>query len=108
MPTDCTADPNADGTITVRWKGPLANQTFFTVWRRAYSGPTPPLNALPFTQLAAIAARGFIDSSVPTGVSTVEYQVRAQRGTAASAPAIATALFGSTAQGGGGGLSLAA
>ncbi len=87
----------------------LARQsTIFTVWRRAYTGPTPPLSALPFAQLGAIARQSYIDTTIASGVSTAECQVRAQRGVAVSQPAIATVLFGSAAQGGVGGLSLAA
>ena len=80
-PTNVVADPNADGTITVTWKGSLASRTFFTVWRKSGSG-----SSTNFTQVTAVAAHKFIDNEVPGGFSTISYYVRAQRDLALSAP----------------------
>lgn len=77
-PTDLSADPNADGTVTLRWKGSVANHTFFTVWRK-------PAGAAAFTQIGSVAAKAFVDASVPAGVPSVAYVVRAQRGMQVSA-----------------------
>jgi hypothetical protein len=98
-PTDLSAAPNADGTITLKWKGSVANQTFFTVWRKVGTSGA-------WTQIGSLAKRKFIDAAVPapTGPgagTTVFYNLRAQRGTAVSAPSDTTTVqFGS--QGGDG------
>ncbi len=102
-PTDLSADPNADGTITLKWKGSVASQTFFTVWRRV--GATGP-----FVQIGSLASKKFIDDGVPPPSSPagtqVFYNVRSQRGTAFSAPSDTTMVqFG---VGGGDGLAEAA
>ena len=60
-------------------EGSLAKQTFYTVWRRA--GTTGG-----FTQIGSVAAKRFIDQTVPGGVGSVSYYLRAQRGNAVSAP----------------------
>ncbi len=84
VPTEVFADPNADGTVTVKWKGTTANGQFFSVWRRVGEGGT-------WTHLSSIAGRGrsFIDTSVPNPFTTqgasLFYMVLAQRGTETSA-----------------------
>lgn len=72
VPTDVIADPNADGTVTIKWKGSTANQTFFSVWRRVG-------NSTQWTQIGSVATKSFIDASVPAGSPTVTYFIRAQR-----------------------------
>lgn len=73
------ADPNADGSITIRWKGSTANGQFFTIWRRVGDNGS-------WTQIGSIAgrARSFDDTTVPNPVSTngatLFYMVRGQRG----------------------------
>lgn len=71
-PANVTADPNADGTVTVKWVGSTANQTFFTIWRRVGNSTT-------WAQLASVATKSFIDTTVPAGTPSVTYFVRAQR-----------------------------
>jgi hypothetical protein len=78
-PTDVTADPNADGTVTIKWKGSTAYQTFFTVWRRVG-------NSTQWLQIGSVATKSFVDASVPPGSPTVTYALRAQRNTQVSAP----------------------
>lgn len=91
-PTDVSADPNADGTVTVSWKGSLAHQTFYTVWRK-------PAGAAAFTQVASISAKTFTDPTVPAGVASIAYVVRAQRGLLVSANSDETVVnFGGSAQ----------
>lgn len=80
IPADLVADPNADGSVTLKWKGSTGNQTFFSVWRKSN---TP--NAQ-FTQIGAVAAKSFIDVSAPAGVPGVTYAVRAHRTTQGSLP----------------------
>lgn len=76
-PTDVVGDPNADGTVTLKWKGSTASQTFFTVWRRTGSNTT-------WVQVGAVASKTFIDATVPAGTPSVRYYVRAQRNTEVS------------------------
>lgn len=76
-PTMVTGDPNADGTVTLKWEGSTANQTFFTVWRKVG-------NNTQFFQVGAIATKKFVDDSVPSGTPNVTYFVRAQRNSEAS------------------------
>lgn len=72
VPTDLVGDPNADGTVTLRWKGSTANQTFFSIWRRVGNNTT-------WMQIGAVATKTFIDATVPGGTPSVRYYVRAQR-----------------------------
>lgn len=71
-PTSVIADPNADGTVTIKWKGSTANQTFFSVWRRVG-------NSTQWTQIGSVATKSFIDATVPAGSPTATYFIRAQR-----------------------------
>jgi len=72
IPTDLVGDPNADGTVTLRWKGTTSNQTFFSIWRRTGNNTT-------WMQIGAVATKTFIDATVPGGTPSVRYYVRAQR-----------------------------
>ncbi|QQS09697.1 MAG: hypothetical protein IPK69_03495 [Phycisphaerales bacterium] len=80
-PTDLVGDPNADGTVTLNWKGSTANQTFFTIWRRIGTSTT-------WTQVGAVASKTFIDATAPAGVASVRYTVRAQRNNQVSAQSV--------------------
>lgn len=82
-PTDLVADPNADGTISLKWKGSVANSTFFSVWRKLGSSPT-------WTNIGSTAVKTFQDSSVPgTPVpASITYAVRSQRNNEVSAPSV--------------------
>ncbi len=79
-PEDFTADPAADGTISLKWKGSLRFSTFFSIFRR---GP----GEANFTQIATVAAKSFIDTAPPAPKGpeqanrSVDYLVRAQRQT---------------------------
>lgn len=72
VPTDVVGDPNADGTVTLQWKGSTANQTFFSIFRRTGNNTT-------WSQIGAVATKTFIDATVPGGTPSVRYYVRAQR-----------------------------
>ncbi|XVJ60354.1 MAG: hypothetical protein HEQ23_13550 [Tepidisphaera sp.] len=90
-PTDVVGDPNADGTVTIRWKGSTANQTFFTIWRRVGNLPQ-------WFQIGSVALKSFRDDTVPAGVPSVSYVIRAQRNNAVSAASDeATVNFGGAA-----------
>jgi hypothetical protein len=96
-PTMVTADPSADGTVTIRWKGSLANATFFTLWRRIGSAGAP-------VRLASLAAKAFTDTTVPspalTGAAQLQYFVRAHRAAAASGPSNTTTVSYGAGDGG--------
>jgi hypothetical protein len=78
-PTALDATMNADGTITLKWKGVLAARQFFSIWRQLPGQNAP-------TQIGSIAAKSFIDTSVPRGLTQVVYSVRAHRDTLVSEP----------------------
>ncbi len=78
-PTALDATMNADGTITLKWKGVLAARQFFSIWRQLPGQNSP-------TQIGSIAAKSFIDTSVPRGLTQVVYSVRAHRDTLVSEP----------------------
>lgn len=84
-PTNLVADPAADGTISLKWKGSIKYSTFFSIFRK---GP----GEAGFFQIATVAAKSFIDTAPPpptgssTGSRTVEYLVRAQRQTEIGPP----------------------
>lgn len=77
-PVDVVADPNADGTVTIKWKGSTSYQTFFTVWRRVG-------NNTQWTQIGAVATKSFRDDSVPPGSPSATYVIRSQRNAQVSA-----------------------
>lgn len=78
-PTGVVADPNADGTVTIKWRGSTANQTFFTIWRRVG-------NLSSWSQIGSVATKSFVDAGVPAGTPSVRYYIRAQRNDELSAP----------------------
>lgn len=82
-PTDLVADPNADGTITLKWKGSVANATFFSVWRKLGSSTT-------WTNIGSTAVKNFQDSAVPGNPipASITYSIRSQRGNDVSAPSV--------------------
>jgi hypothetical protein len=82
-PTDLIADPNADGTVTLKWKGSIANSTFFSVWRKVGSSPT-------WTNIGSTAIKTFQDSTVPSTPipASITYSVRSQRNNEVSAPSV--------------------
>ncbi len=96
-PTSLDATMNADGSITLKWKGSLEARQFFSIWRTL-----PGQGAA--TQIGSIAAKEFLDSSVPRGLTQVVYSVRAHRDTLISEPSDNIVVyFGAVGGGGGGG-----
>lgn len=71
-PTNVIADPNADGTVTIKWRGSTANQTFFSIWRRVGNMTT-------WTQIGSVATKKFVDTTVPAGTPSCRYYIVAQR-----------------------------
>ncbi|MBY0307929.1 MAG: fibronectin type III domain-containing protein [Phycisphaerales bacterium] len=73
-PTSVSADPNANGTVTVRWKASGNAGAVYTVWRKLAGNSQ-------FTQVGLVAKKSFIDTTVPAGTTSCQYQVQAVRGT---------------------------
>jgi hypothetical protein len=97
-PEALVAIPNADGTVTLKWQGSVANRTHFTVWRRLAT------DSGGWDMIGSCSRRSFIDDAVPAPGSgsngntpmTILYHVRAQRGSFVSQPSItATITYGS-------------
>jgi hypothetical protein len=73
-PFDVKADPNADGTVSVKWKASTNSGAVYLVYRKL-AGNTA------FSQVGLIAKKVFVDPTVPAGTTSCQYQVRAVRGT---------------------------
>lgn len=78
-PQDVKADPNADGTVTVKWK---ATGNAGSVYRvlRALAGNTQ------YSQIGLLSGKTFVDTTVPAGTVSCLYQVQAVRGELSSPP----------------------
>jgi hypothetical protein len=104
-PTDVHHSCMPDGSVTLKWKGTLANSAFFKVFRKM-TGETA------FTSIGAVAAKSIIDDTVPAGTHQAVYYIVGQRGVEQGPPSEwYTVNFGVQGADGGesaGGLSLAA
>jgi hypothetical protein len=79
-PTDCTdltAELTNSGNVELSWKGTISRGQFFSVWRKL-TGETA------WTQLGSVAAKTFLDTLVPEGITGAQYQVKAHRGSLVS------------------------
>jgi hypothetical protein len=79
-PTDLSAGLDSQGNITLRWKSSQpagASGTVFSIYRG--------LNNAEPTLLETVGGRSFTDESVPAGVGSVAYAVRAKRSSKQSA-----------------------
>jgi hypothetical protein len=75
-PVDCTdlkASLTNIGNVELSWKGSLAKNQFFSVWRKL-TGETS------WTLLGSVRSKSFLDTTVPEAVAGGQYQVKAQRG----------------------------
>lgn len=88
--TNVIGDPNADGTVTIKWKAEdQVPGAVYTVWRKLGA-------AGQFAQIATTGERKFIDYSVPAGTAVAAYYLRTVKGTQTLAPSDqATVNFGS-------------
>lgn len=87
QPTNLTAEIDNLGGVVLRWKGSLANGTFFTVWRRL-QGQTA------FTQIGSVVSKTFVDTTIDPGtVSATYYVVAVRSGGASPASEPITVLF---------------
>ncbi len=102
-PASVVADPNADGTVTVKWKATGNAGSVYRVMR-ALAGNTT------YTQIGLLSGKSFIDTTVPAGTVSCLYQVQAIRGELSSTPSQPVQVkFGAGgAQGFNGNISMAA
>lgn len=67
-----TATLRNSGAIELRWKGTVANGTFYTVWRRLGAGRA-------FELLGSVSAKRFVDSTLPAATAEAMYFLRTHR-----------------------------
>ncbi len=79
-----SADPAADGSIVLRWKGSTANGHFYAIHRSIDGGP--------FTYLGSVGARKWTDKTVPAGSRTIFYRLYTQRGDKQSTESASTTV----------------
>ncbi len=72
-PYETKADPNANGTVTVKWKATGNSGCVYLVFRKLAGNNT-------FVQIGYIGKKTFIDGTVPAGTTSCQYQVQAVRG----------------------------
>jgi hypothetical protein len=75
-PTDLRVESNSEGQAILRWEGTRKGGTVFTVQRRTASTSG---QLTPWTTLATVPERVFIDQATPSGVASVHYRVRGER-----------------------------
>jgi hypothetical protein len=86
-PTEIGADPHADGTITLKWKGTVANGQWFVIERSIDGGA--------WMYQHSQREKTWLDKAVPMNTNTIRYRVFGLRGTALSVnPPVATVNFG--------------
>lgn len=85
--TELTADPNATGTITLRWKGSLASGQVFRIERSIDGGA--------WVSRGSFNVKTWLDDAVPMNTKTIQYRVFGQRGLVLSTTApVAIVSFG--------------
>lgn len=72
-PYETNADPNANGTVTVKWKATGNAGCVYLVFRKLAGNST-------FSQIGYIGKKTFVDGTVPAGTTSCQYQVQAVRG----------------------------
>lgn len=72
-PFETKADPNANGTVTVKWKATGNSGCVYLVFRKLAGNNT-------FAQIGYISKKTFVDGTVPAGTTSCQYQVQAVRG----------------------------
>ncbi len=87
MPTDFEADPNPDGTITLKWKGTVAQGQSFDIERSVDGGA--------WVFVKNTRKKNWKDTAVPTNVSGITYRIYGTRNDVRSdKSATAQVLFG--------------
>ena len=73
-PSNVRATVQNGGNVLIEWDGSLSQRTFFEVLRIVDS-------AIEYSRIASIGEKEYVDTTVPTGTATVQYAIRAVRGT---------------------------
>ncbi|UYV13697.1 MAG: hypothetical protein NCW75_05285 [Phycisphaera sp.] len=76
VPTDLSIGLDTQGRASVRWAGSRVGGTVFGVQRRTASTGG---QLGPWTTLATVPERVFLDQTTPSGVASVQYRVRGER-----------------------------
>lgn len=77
VPQNLIADPNANGTVSVRWKASGNAGSVYFVQRKLAGNNS-------FVDIGVTSSKSFIDGTVPAGTFSCQYQVRAVRGSQSS------------------------
>lgn len=86
-PTDFVADPLANGTITLTWKGSIAQGQDFPVERSIDGGP--------WTLRDTVRGKKWTDMAVPMNSNVIQYRIYGRRSDVwSNPPATATVNFG--------------
>ncbi len=86
-PTNFTADPNADGTITLKWKGTVSGNQSFVIERSVDMGP--------WIMVEGLRKKAWLDTKVPMNVNLIRYRIFGVRGNQYSVnPALTNVNFG--------------
>jgi hypothetical protein len=81
-----TAEPSADGTITVRWRGTVSRNQSFEIERSVDGGPR--------ILIKSTRRKRYLDEAVPMNVAGIVYWVYGVRNEERSRPASTTVQFG--------------
>jgi hypothetical protein len=104
-PGDITFELQSTGALLLRWKAPqpAPGAEVFTSMSRKLDGQ------MAFTTIFDTGAREFLDDTIPPGTASVQYVLRAKRGSQISAPSnVITIYLGAAGNEGAGQLSIAA
>lgn len=83
---DFTADPRADGTIQLRWKGTIAQNASFDIERSVDGGA--------YTLLKNTRSKKYLDTAVPMNSSIISYRIYGVRDDLRSTSISSNVLFG--------------
>lgn len=86
-PTEFTADPNADGTITLKWKGSVAQNGGFDLERSIDGGA--------YTAIKSTRSKTYLDKAIPMNSAMIVYRIYGTRDDVRNEnPATTQVLFG--------------
>ena len=86
-PADLTADPHADGTISLRWKGTVSGGQSFVIERSIDMGA--------WGIVRSVREKSWLDNAVPMNTNNIRYRVYGMRGDTLSVnPPITSVNFG--------------
>ena len=89
-PSNVTFSLEENGALEIRWDGRTLAGTSYLVDRQTWDGTGQPT---PFSRIATVTERRFVDTNIPTGTATATYRVSALKGDQQTAGAQSTAHF---------------